>query len=248
MPETRILIVDDEPKIRTLLRRVLEADGYAISEADGMVSARESIAEITPDLITLDLQLGHDNGLDIAREIRQRFDIPIVMVTAKDDVIDRIVGLEIGADDYITKPFHVREVTARIKSILRRTQTQPIADPSPDTDLQIETTSVTVVFDELTAVPDQFRLIGRDGKCIELTSGEFRLLQVFLDRPKRVLSREQLMDLTVGGIYAPLDRTIDNQVARLRKKTERDPTNPTLITTVRGIGYALSVDVRRITG
>lgn len=209
-----------------------------MSEASNKSETLEELARDTPNLITLDLQLGADNGLDVAQMIRRVSDVPIVMVTGKGDVIDRVVGLEIGADDYISKPFHVREVTARIKSILRRSQ-------MAKGNTVVAAHSQTITFDGLSATLDQFSLIGRDGVPIELTSGEFKLLMVFLDRPKRTLSRDQLMELAGGHNYTPLDRTVDNQIVRLRKKIERDPAHPTLIKTVRGIGYVLAADVMR---
>lgn len=239
---TRILIVDDDPKIRTVLRRCLEGESYLVSEASSMSETLAKIEAKAPDLITLDLQLGPDDGLEIARAIRRISTVPIVMVTGKADLIDRIVGLEIGADDYIVKPFHVREVIARVKSVLRRTalgEAQPEATSS-------ETKSPKIAFDGLVATPDQFGLAGRDGAPITLTGRESKLLQVFLDRPKRTLSRDQLMELIGGHEYAPLDRTVDNQIARLRKKIERDPAHPKLIKTIRGIGYVFTADVTRI--
>ncbi len=204
-------------------------------------TALAALAAGPVDLVTLDLNLGNDDGLDIARAMRATSKVPIIMVTAKDDVIDRIIGLEIGADDYITKPFHLREVLARIKSVLRRTtDTTPLSPPIPQ--------SRCWQFDDMTAVPEELSLRDRSGALVDITSGEFKLLEVFLERPKRVLSREQLMDLTGGHCYAPLDRTIDNQVARLRKKIERNPASPRLISTIRGIGYSFTCDVRSCDG
>ena len=236
MERPRILIVDDDPKIRTLLRRCLEGEGYCVHEAKNRGEALAVVAAKSIDLITLDLNLGADDGIDIAKHIRRDSQVPIVMVTAKIDVIDRVVGLEIGADDYIIKPFHLREVIARIKSVLRRTQNTP----TPNVGASI---SQTWQFDGLLATPDQMLLTDRDGQVVALTSGEFKLLHVFLTRPKRVLSREQLMDLINGQGYAPLDRTIDNQIARLRKKIELNPARPKLISTIRGVGYSLTCDV-----
>ncbi|MCO4849152.1 MAG: response regulator transcription factor [Yoonia sp.] len=238
MTNAVILVVDDDPKIRTLLRRCLEGEGYRVHEAANKTEALAVIAATPIDLITLDLNLGADDGIDIAQNIRRKSQVPIIMVTAKTDVIDRVVGLEIGADDYISKPFHLREVIARVKSVLRRAHDPPapVVEASP---------SESWRFDGLLATPDQMSLTDRDGQVVELTSGEFKLLQVFLTRPKRILSREQLMDLTGGHSYAPLDRTIDNQVARLRKKIESDPARPKLISTIRGIGYSLTCDVVR---
>lgn len=238
MKDQTILVVEDDPKIRTLLRNVLEDEGAQVVEAETGAEVMRVMAEKTLDLVTLDLHLGADNGIDIARQIRTVSQVPIIMVTGKDDVIDRIVGLEVGADDYITKPFHVREVIARIRSVLRRS-----APPAPVSTADTPVGSPRFKFDGMTACPDRLELLDRDNAPCELTSGDFKLLNVFLNSPKRVLSRDQLMDRTGGLEWSPLDRTIDNQVARLRKKIERTPAHPTLIKTVRGIGYTFASDV-----
>ncbi|MDT8328538.1 MAG: response regulator transcription factor [Roseovarius sp.] len=257
MTQKTILVVDDDPKIRTLLRNVLEGEGFGVCEA---VNGDETLARLkasVPDLITLDINLGVDNGLEVARAVRAVSQVPIIMVSGKDDVIDRVVGLEIGADDYITKPFHAREVIARVRSVLRRSGTPDLPDdagaetpdaapgaaPGAALGGALGEAGVTYCFDGITALPDRLEVLDRDGADCKLTTGDFKLLGVFLERPKRVLSRDQLMDL-VGGIeWSPLDRTIDNQVARLRKKIERDPSDPKLIKTVRGIGYTFVGDV-----
>jgi DNA-binding response OmpR family regulator len=232
-----ILVVDDDPKIRKLLRRCFEGEGRTVHEAGNKAGALAALATYPVDLVTLDLDLGNDDGFDVARAIRISSQVPIIMVTGKDDVIDRVVGLEIGADDYINKPFHLREVVARIKSVLRRTR-EAVAKPS------FAEGSAAWRFDDMIAVIEEMTLFDRNGRLVELTSGEFKLLEVFLTRPKRVLSREQLMDLVGGNTYAPLDRTIDNQIARLRKKIERNPAAPRLISTIRGIGYSFTCDVQ----
>ncbi|MEL6837799.1 MAG: response regulator transcription factor [Pseudomonadota bacterium] len=238
MKDAVILVVDDDPKIRTLLRRCFEAEGFVVREAGDKAATLSALATGSFDLITLDLDLGKDDGLDVARSVRKVSSVPIIMVTAKDDVIDRVVGLEIGADDYITKPFHLREVVARIKSVLRRAggEVTPQISTGP---------SPAWRFDDMVAIPAEMKLHDRDGAPLDLTSGEFKLLQVFLTHPKRVLSREQLLDMTGGHCYAPLDRTIDNQIARLRKKIERNPASPRLISTIRGIGYSFTCNVVR---
>ena len=204
----------------------------------------DTLAAITtqaPDLITLDLQLGPDDGLDIARAIRRISNVPIIMVTGKADLIDRIVGLEIGADDYIVKPFHLREVIARIRSVLRRS----VVGAARSIATSSETKSLQIAFDGLIATPDQIALTDREGAPIAVTSSEFKMLQIFLDRPMRTLSRNRLMGLMGGHDYAPLDRAVDNQIARLRKKIERDPAHPELIKTIRGMGYIFAADVTR---
>ncbi|MGB3245070.1 MAG: response regulator [Sulfitobacter sp.] len=249
MTDHNILVVDDDPKIRTLLRNVLEDDGFAVCEAQAAAEVMQIVASSPISLITLDIHLGSENGIELARQIRRVSRVPIIMVTGKDDVIDRVVGLEVGADDYITKPFHVREVIARIRSVLRRAEpssavTKDGAEANPAPDGASE--SAHFCFDGLIAIPDKLELIDRNGTEVGLTSGDFKLLDVFLNRPKRVLSRDQLMDLTGGAEWSPLDRAIDNQIARLRKKIERDPSEPKLIKTVRGVGYTFAQDVQII--
>ena len=240
MHDAHILVVDDDPKIATLLRNCFESEGAVVHAAANGAEALAVVQSKKLNLITLDLNLGADNGLEVARMVRQTSQVPIIMVTGKDDVIDRIVGLEVGADDYITKPFHIREVLARVRSVLRRTEI------SGDTyvDDSVEEIENGLHFDGLVAHTDRMELISREGDVCDLTSGDFKLLKIFLDNPKRSLSRERLMDLINGPEWTPLDRTIDNQVARLRKKVERDPAHPQLIKTVRGIGYMFASGVR----
>lgn len=241
----RILIIDDESGVRTLLADVFKAGGYDVCAAATWGEAKVFLESEKVDLVTLDLKLGPDNGLDIVRRIREASQVPIIMVTGSDDVVDRVVGLELGADDYIVKPFHVREVLARVRAVLRRAGDEQ--DPrTPRTENPVETRKSEadeVHFDGLVAVPDRFELFDRDGELCKTTSGEFKLLSAFLDNPKRVLSRDQLMDLIGGSSWSPLDRTIDNQVARLRKKIERDPAKPRLIKTIRGVGYSFTAEI-----
>jgi DNA-binding response OmpR family regulator len=247
MTNQTVLIVEDDLKIRTLLRNLLEDEGFQTLEADTARDALRLMQSTHITLVTLDIHLGKDNGVDLAREIRRTSQVPIIMLTGKDDVIDRVVGLEVGADDYMTKPFHVRELLARVRSVLRRASgdTNHIhqgetAVPEPSGE------SRQFRFDELIATPARLELLDRSGADSGLTSGDFKLLTVFLNRPKHVLSRDQLMDMTGGLEWNPLDRTIDNQVARLRKKIERDPADPKLIKTMRGVGYTFACDVQVI--
>jgi len=236
--ERNILVVDDDAKVRTLLRRCLEGDGYTVVEAHSAQSVREAFAAEKFDLVTLDLNLGAEDGLDIARELNRDHNVPIFMVTGKDDVIDRVVGLELGADDYLTKPFHVREVLARVRSVLRRSGKR---DKGAGTKEQVEKAEEPwLLLDGLKVKLDRMLLVARDGQECDLTTADFKLLAAFLNHAKKPLSRDRLMDLIDGQNWAPLDRTIDNQVARLRKKIERDPARPLLIKTVRGIGYILT--------
>ncbi|MEO0918395.1 MAG: response regulator transcription factor [Pseudomonadota bacterium] len=239
MTKQTLLIVEDDAKIRALLRNVFEGEGFCVLEARSSEEVLTALASHQIALITLDIHLGQENGLDLARQIRQTSRVPIIMVSGQDDVIDRVVGLEIGADDYITKPFHVREVVARVRSVLRRFSQDPAAG------LQ-EFDDAALCFDGMCAHVNRMELVDRDGADCGLTSGDFKLLQVFLDRPNRALSRDQLMDFTGGIERNPLDRTIDNQVARLRKKIERDPSDPKLIKTVRGVGYMFAGEVEAL--
>ncbi len=237
----KILVVDDDAKVRTLLRRCLESDGYCVTEAHNAQSVRAAFAEEAFDLVTLDLNLGAEDGLDIARDLQRDHDVPIFMVTGKDDVIDRVVGLELGADDYLTKPFHVREVLARVKSVLRRSGKREVGVPAAQSE------EIWLALDGLKINLDRMLLVHRDGHEGDLTTADFKLLAAFLNHAKRPLSRDRLMDLIDGHNWAPLDRTIDNQVARLRKKVERDPARPLLIKTVRGLGYVLTESPTSIT-
>lgn len=246
MHNTSILVVDDDPETLSLLRTCLAAEGARVSEAKDAEAALEVIARGGINLIALDQGLGAYDGFDLEKRIRKITTTPIIMLTSNDDVIDRVVGLELGADDCITKPFHAREVVARVKAVLRRTK---IIDGAaacacdPPCSCGNGPRGDALYFDGIKACPERFELIDREGKRADLTSGDFKLLNIFLTRPKRVLSRDQMMDLTGGIGWTPLDRTIDNQVARLRKKIERNPSDPQLIKTVRGIGYSFACDV-----
>jgi DNA-binding response OmpR family regulator len=229
-----ILVVDDEPEIRALLRKCFEREGFEVLEAKDGAELRARIDQRQISLITLDLSLGGEDGLELARETRARHNVPIVMITGKGDTIDRVVGLELGADDYITKPFHLREVLARVRAVLRRygATEQP---PS---------THERYAFEDMLLDVGR-RELSRDGGMLELTTAEFNLLEIFLRRPHRVLSRDNIMDLLKGHEWSPVDRSIDALVGRLRKKIEPDPDQPRLIKTVRGVGYAFTADMKR---
>lgn len=222
------------------MRRCFEQDGYGVSEAENEAETMHYLAAGGIDLVTLDLALGAEDGLSVAREIRARSSIPIVMVTGKGDTIDRVVGLELGADDYISKPFHVREVLARIRSVLRRTDALP-AETSGNAS-QDQTNRFT--FGDWTVDFSRLELQSHSGEIRNLTAAEFRLLEVLVNNAKRVLTRDQIMDKLKGHDWSPLDRSIDNQIARLRRKIEADPKHPTLIKTVRGAGYTFAADVK----
>jgi len=229
--KTSILIVDDDPRICQMLRRYFEDEGYLVTVATDGTSMKRAMATARFDAILLDLVLPGDDGLTLARDIRATSDIPIVMLTGRDDVIDRIVGLEIGADDYIAKPFHLREVLARVRTILRRRRPLPSAAAHP---------TQVIRFEGFTLDIDRRLLSSSDESNIELTTGEFDMLAVLARNPRRVFARETLMDMTRGRSLEAFDRTIDAQIARLRKKIERDPKRPEIIKSVRGIGYVFS--------
>jgi len=238
-PAAHIVIVDDDEKIRRLLRRCFEPEGYRVSEAENGAELNDIMARDDVDLITLDLGLAGDDGLSIARTIRAGSDVPIIMVTGKGDPIDKIVGLEMGADDYISKPFHIREVLARTRSVLRRAATSGSTRDRPGS----STRSEIYRFGnwELDIQKRELRTLA--GELEALTTSDFDLLRVLIRNPNRVLSRDQIMDHLKGRDWNPNDRSIDNQVARLRKKIEADPDNPQLVKTIRGIGYSFTVDV-----
>jgi DNA-binding response OmpR family regulator len=235
-----ILIVDDEAEVRRLLEAGLKAEGYAVSEAaDG--AGLLAILERKPvDLITLDVRLGGEDGFNLAREVRARNNVPIIMISGKGDMIDRVVGLELGADDYIAKPFHMREVLARVRAVLRRYEAKgsEAARASP------AEKSRRFEFEGWVLDAGRRALTNPEGKDCELTTAEFNLLLLLLERPGRVLSRDELMDLLKGHDWTPLDRSIDGLVARLRKKIERGEV-PQLVKTVRSVGYVFAAQVRR---
>jgi DNA-binding response OmpR family regulator len=237
-------VVDDEPEVRLLLRRCLERESYTVLEAQNGEELFKALEREPAGLITLDLNLGGEDGLELARRIRAKLNVPIIMISGKGDMIDRVVGLELGADDYISKPFHLREVLARVKAVLRRYEQAPAGRdaaagaagaPSPD----------RFCFDGWTLDTARRELARADGSLRELTTAEFNLLEIFVKRPGRVLSRDNIMDLLKGTDWSPVDRTIDNLIARLRKKIEPDPDAPRLIKTVRGVGYVFTPETGR---
>ncbi|MDH4982002.1 response regulator [Hyphomicrobium sp. D-2] len=236
-----ILIVDDEPQVRELLRTGLEAEGFHVLEAGDGRQAMEQVGRQNVSLITLDLKLGGEDGLKFARELRMARNTPIIMITGKGDAIDRIVGLELGADDYIPKPFLMREVVARIRAVLRRyvssnTQASAGADSADE----------RFAFDGWTVDIARREVHDPAGERRDLTTAEFNLLAVFLHKPGRVLSRDDLMDLLKGHEWTPMDRSIDALVARLRKKLEPESERPMLVKTVRGVGYVFAGSVKRL--
>ena len=237
-----ILVVDDEEAVRTLLRECFELDGCKVSEAKDGVELSACLAREPVSLVTLDLKLGGENGFDLARQIRARNNVPIIMITGKGDTIDRIVGLELGADDYITKPFHVREVLARVRAVLRRYEggVSSSSSAAPSASL-----GERLAFDGFTLDIARRELRDELGKICELTTAEFNMLVMFLERPSRVLSRDNIMDLLKGHEWSPFDRSIDSLIVRLRRKIEIEPDRPRLIKSVRGVGSVFTGEVRK---
>jgi two-component system OmpR family response regulator len=230
-----LLVVDDDREIRDLLGRFLKKHGYRVTTARDGKDMRQALADWQIDLIVLDLMLPGEDGLTLCRDLRARSNIPVVMLTALKDETDRIVGLEMGADDYLPKPFNPRELLARVKAVLRRTSQAPVAAPAG--------TGSVLRFAGWTIDLARRHLKSPQGLGVDLTAGEFELLVAFVQHPQRVLSRDQLLDLTRGREAAPFDRSVDNQVSRLRRKIEEDPGRPELIKTVRGGGYVLTAAV-----
>ena len=235
-PAPHILIVDDHREIRDLVGRALTKEGFRVSMAADGTAMRKVLADSQIDLILLDLMLPGENGLALCRELRARSRIPIIMVTAKGEEVDRVIGLELGADDYLPKPFGTRELLARINAVLRRSRAEPESR---------EDKPKRYSFDHWTLNVDARVLMSTDGVAVPLSTGEFNLLVVMLERVGRVLTRETLLDLTHGRVAGAFDRSIDTQVSRLRKKLELDPADPKIIQTVWGGGYLFAPTVVR---
>jgi len=231
---TSILVVEDDPEIRELLDGLLAREGFRVMAVGDAAAMDRAMARAAPDLVILDVMLPGEDGLSICRRLRANTSIPLLMLTAKGDDVDRIVGLEMGADDYLPKPFNPRELIARIRAVLRRASGPPPSGPA----------SRRLVFADWLVDLDAREVRRNGGEILELTSAEFDLLAAFVTHPQRVLNRDQLLDWTQGRMANPLDRSIDVQVSRLRKKIEPDGRNPTLIKTVRNGGYTLTVPVR----
>jgi len=225
----RVLIVEDDRQVRETVADYLAAHDYEVAQAADGAAMRKALAAELPDLVLLDVRLPGEDGLALARWLRERHDVAIIMLTAAGEVIDRVVGLEVGADDYIGKPFDLRELLARMKSVLRRAE-KSRARPASGA-------SRRVPFGNCQLDLDRHQLIGSSGEDIALTAMEFDLLRAFAEHPNRVLSRDQLLTLTRNREWEPFDRSIDIRIARLRRKIEDDPDNPKTIKTIRGSGY-----------
>ncbi|MBE9558429.1 MAG: response regulator [Proteobacteria bacterium] len=234
-PSPHILVVDDEREIREPLAKYLVKNGLRASIAAGATDARKEIKTSAIDLVVLDIMMPGEDGLSLCRYLRETTDIPVILLTAMAEDTDRVVGLEIGADDYLTKPFNPRELLARIRAVLRRANAVPHSREAA--------AGERLKFGGWVLDLDRRELVDGDGVAAPLSTAEFKLLAAFLRRPGIVLSREQLLDLTSGRGADVFDRTIDNQVSRLRRKIEADPKNPVLVKTVWGGGYMFAVDV-----
>ena len=221
----KILVVDDERRIVEILQAYLERDGYRVIAAYDGRSALELARSDSPDLIILDLMLPEVSGWDVCRELRRESDVPVIMLTARDDTTDKIIGLELGADDYVTKPFDPKEIISRVRAVLRRGEGKVVS-------------KATLNVGEI-MINTEKRLVRRGDRKIELTPIEFELLRVMAETPGRVYSRMQLLDKVQGDAYEGYERTIDSHIKNLRKKLELDPEHPKYISTVYGVGYKL---------
>ena len=235
--QTRLLLVDDEASLREPLADYLTRQGFAVRQAEDAAKARAALAEETPDLVLLDIMMPGEAGLSLCRHLSEARNLPVIFLTAKGEATDRIVGLEIGADDYVVKPFEPRELVARIRSVLRRASKAPAEATEED---------ALYEFDGWQLDPLKRRLTDPEGTVVPISSAEFRLLVAFLSHPRQVLDRDRLLDMVQGREAHLFDRAVDNQVSRLRRKVEKDSRDPKLIQTVWGGGYRLAAEVRRL--
>jgi two-component system, OmpR family, response regulator len=231
----RLVVVDDEPEIRGMVADYLGKSGYAVSRCASGIELDNILASGPADLVVLDVSMPGEDGLSIARRLRVERATPIIMLTASNDVVDRIVGLEVGADDYLTKPFDLRELRARIRAVLRRAESRACGG---NTATPGDAATVNrIPFGKLSLDLDRYCLIDCDGAESRLTATEFDLLAVFAKHPNRVMSRDRLLDLASAREQEPFDRSIDIRITRIRKKIEIDASKPQVIKTVRGVGY-----------
>jgi two-component system, OmpR family, response regulator len=233
---TRLLLVDDEAALREPLAEYLARQGFVVHQAASAADARTRLRDDPPDLVLLDIMMPGEDGLSLCRHLAETQAIPTILLTARGEATDRIVGLEIGADDYVTKPFEPRELVARIRSVLRRASKG--ARNQADEELDF-------LFDGWRLDPLKRKLTDPEGAVVAISSVEFRLLLALLEHPRQVLDRDRLLDMVQGREAHLFDRAVDNQISRLRRKIEVDNRNPTLIQTVWGGGYMLAADVRR---
>ena len=232
---TSILLVDDEASLREPLAEYLTRQGFVVREAESAAAARTALAQKVPDIVLLDIMMPGEDGLSLCRHLVETRQLPTILLTAKGEAMDRIIGLEIGADDYVTKPFEPRELVARIRSVMRRAERPATA---PDEELLYR-------FEGWQLDPLKRRLTDPDGALVPLSTAEFRVLRAFCDHPRQVLDRDRLLDMVQGREAHLFDRAVDNQISRLRRKIEADNRDPHFIQTVRGGGYRFATDVTR---
>ncbi len=235
---TSILLVDDEATLREPLAEYLTGQGFAVTEASSAAAARATLTEMTPDIVLLDIMMPGEDGLSLCRHLVETRQLPVIFLTARGEPTDRIVGLELGADDYIVKPFEPRELVARIRTVLRRV--------GRGTSPQAEAEDWQYSFEGWLLDPLKHKLTDPEGVTVPISTAEFRLLIAFLDNARKVLDRDRLLDMVQGRTAHLFDRAVDNQVSRLRRKIEADTSDPQFIQTVRGGGYRFSATVRRI--
>jgi two-component system OmpR family response regulator len=240
----RLLLVDDEASLREPLGEYLARQGFVVTQAANAAEAREHLKEHAPDLVLLDIMMPGEDGLSLCRHLTESRALPTILLTARGEATDRVVGLEIGADDYVVKPFEPRELVARIRSVLRRSARGMPSAPAAPSAIDNE----ILEFEGWRLDPLKRRLTDADGAVVAISSVEFRLLMAFLEHPRQVLDRDRLLDMVQGREAHLFDRAVDNQVSRLRRKIEADSRNPQLIQTVWGGGYMLATDVRRVPG
>lgn len=230
-----ILVVDDDADVRELLSDYLSDQGYDVTTNDTAEALRNTLAEQVPDVVLLDIGLPGEDGLSLARYVREHHDVGIIMISGAGETVDRIIGLEVGADDYVTKPFDPRELHARIKSVLRRYQNK--SEPPPVSKDEVTSAAGNIQFGIGLLDLESCQLLNEKGGEIPVTAMEFELLKVFAESPNRPLSRDQLLNLTQNRDWDPYDRSIDIRITRLRRKIEPDPAKPTVLKTIRGMGY-----------
>lgn len=233
----KLLLVDDEPTLREPLAEYLAGQGFSVSEAESAALARTHLAREHADLVLLDIMMPGEDGLSLTRHLVESREIPVILLTARGEAMDRILGLEMGADDYVVKPFEPRELVARIRSVLRRAVKGSGASAAHE--------DWHYLFDSWRLDPLKRRLTDPEGTLVPVSTAEFRMLRAFLDHPREVLDRDKLLDIVQGREAHMFDRAVDNQISRLRRKIEADSRHPELILTVRGGGYRFACDVSR---
>jgi two-component system, OmpR family, response regulator len=232
-----IVIVDDDALLRGRLAAYLTSEGYRVTTADSAATFRSIMRRERIDLVLVDITMPGEDGLSLTRFLREQSEIGVVILTGKGDPIERAIGLEVGADDYVAKPFHLRELLARVRSVLRRTKTRPDRDAGP--------VAPVVRFAGWRLDLAKRTLTSARGEAVPLTTAEYQLLEAFVANPNQVLGRERLLQLVVGRKWQPYDRTIDQHISRVRRKIERDPKQPELIKSIRGQGYLFAAQVER---